>query len=82
MKYVKKPIIVDAILWEDDEKSYLSILELGAKPYITVESDGSLFVQTLEGRMKCPIGNWFIKGIKGEYYSIAPDIFDMSYDRI
>lgn len=38
------------------------------------------FIDTLEGRMNVEIGDWIIKGVKGEFYPCKPDIFEMTYD--
>jgi hypothetical protein len=44
----------------------------GSPPVLTIE--------TLEGRMKAPVGHWIIRGVHGEVYSCAPDIFAESYE--
>lgn len=82
MKYVKKPIVIDAVCWEDDEKSYLGLIELGAKPYITVCSDGTLVIKTLEGIMNCNLGSYVIKGVQGEFYPCKAEIFEQTYERV
>ena len=41
-----------------------------------------LFIRTLEGHMEANIGDYIIKGVKGEFYPCKPDIFEMSYDGI
>src|SRR5690606_17629678 len=38
------------------------------------------FIGTLEGRMRVDIGDWIIKGVKGELYPCKPDIFDATYE--
>ena len=30
--------------------------------------------------MNASIGDWIIKGIKGEFYSCKPDIFEITYE--
>ena len=77
--YVKKPIPTPMVKWNDDEASYMQLLELGAKTFISVNSDGSLDILTLEGRMRCPIGDYVAKGINGEFYSIRADIQEKTY---
>ena len=37
-------------------------------------------IQTLEGTMRCNLGDWIIKGVKGEFYPCKPDIFAATYD--
>jgi hypothetical protein len=43
--------------------------------------DWPLFIQTLEGRMRVDLGDWVIKGIKGEFYPCKPDVFEATYER-
>ena len=49
-----------------------------ANPQAIVDSNG-LSIQTLEGVMRVDMGDWVIRGIKGEHYPCKPDIFDKSY---
>jgi hypothetical protein len=44
--------------------------------------NGSLLILTLEGRMLADVGDWIIKGIKGELYPCKPDIFAATYDPV
>lgn len=37
-------------------------------------------INTLEGRMRCNLGDWIIRGVKGEFYPCKPDIFEATYD--
>lgn len=39
-------------------------------------------IQTLEGTMYADIGDYIIKGIKGEFYPCKPDIFLDSYEEV
>ena len=43
---------------------------------------GELSVKTLEGRMTISVGDWVIKGIKGEFYPWKPDIFKQTYEAV
>ena len=31
--------------------------------------------------MKADVGDWIIKGVKGEYYPCKPDVFNMTYEK-
>lgn len=44
--------------------------------------EGGLVIKTLEGEHIADINDWIIKGIKGEFYPIKPDIFDATYEAI
>jgi hypothetical protein len=37
-------------------------------------------IQTLEGEMLASLGDWIIKGVKGEFYPCKPDIFAATYE--
>jgi hypothetical protein len=39
-------------------------------------------VETLEGTMVGRPGDWLIRGIKGELYPCADDVFRQSYDAV
>ena len=46
------------------------------------ESQRCIDIQTLEGEMRANIGDWIIKGVKGEFYPCRNDIFTMTYDLV
>ena len=37
-------------------------------------------IVTLEGAMIAEVGDWIIRGVKGEFYPCKPDIFAATYD--
>ncbi len=39
-----------------------------------------LMIRTLEGNHAAFIGDWIIKGVKGEFYPCKPDIFEMTHN--
>src|SRR5438046_844247 len=41
-----------------------------------------IFINTLEGEHRATVGDWIIKGVKGEFYPCKPDIFEATYDRV
>lgn len=77
MKYVKKPIEIEAIQWSG--ANYVEISNFCDKCYI---AHGELSIQTLEGTLKAEIGDFIIKGIKGEFYPCKEDIFNLTYDLV
>lgn len=81
MKYVKKPVVVEAIQW--DGKNTNDVLAFGPGKITYTEITGShLMIFTLEGTMTAIVGDWIIKGIKGEFYPCKPDIFEASYEAV
>ena len=85
-KFRKKPIIIEAIQWNGPENHAVDILQswgcpVGPDTYWD-EPEQVLHIPTLEGMMRCVVGDWIIKGIKGEFYPCKPDIFTMTYELI
>lgn len=75
-KFVKKPVIIDAIQF--DGKNWEDIGEFVGQQGECRGKD-ILIIKTLEGDMLANIGDWIIKGIKGEYYPCKPEIFEATY---
>lgn len=40
----------------------------------------NMTIKTLEGDMVASIGDYIIKGVKGEFYPCKPDIFKQTYE--
>lgn len=80
MKYRKKPVVIDAILWNATTKAWNEIQEMGCTNIIPGEMGTKSFsIRTLEGTMRADFGDWIIKGINGEFYPCKPDIFEKTY---
>ncbi len=41
-----------------------------------------LEIETLEGVMQADVGDWIIRGVKGEFYPCKPDIFAATYESV
>ena len=41
-----------------------------------------MVVNTLEGDHQADLGDFIIKGIKGEFYPCKPDIFEATYEAL
>lgn len=83
MKYRKKPVVIDAIKWDGKNKEELSEFVDFDKYYFAPDDEGErLCIITLEGTHHANVGDWIIKGVKGEFYPIKPDIFEMTYEKV
>ena len=87
MKYRKKPVVIEAFQFDGyfidfvgEPHAPLWAFEGLDTGVLTVESQASLYVNTLEGKMLVSIGDYIIKGIKGELYPCKPDIFEATYE--
>lgn len=77
-KFRKKPIIIEAIQYTDHPAPILAWL---GSSKCQLDDDG-LVIQTLEGVHEVTLGDWIIKGIKGEFYPCKPDIFEATYEQV
>jgi hypothetical protein len=77
MKYRKKPIVIEAVCWRGFNSAEL-IAFMGVVSF----TGGKPTISTLEGELTVSIGDWIIKGVKGEYYPCKPDIFEATYELV
>lgn len=86
MKYRKKPIIIEAIQFEDNSDRIIEIHEFMGGDTIRVNYEDKdnpyLKIETLEGIMKASVGDYIIKGVNGEFYPCKPDIFEKIYEEV
>lgn len=86
MKYRKKPVIIEAIQFEDNSDRIIEIHEFMGGNTIRVNYEDKdnpyLKIETLEGIMKASVGDYIIKGVNGEFYPCKPDIFEKTYERV
>lgn len=86
MKYRKKPVIIEAIQFEDNSDRIIEIHEFMGGDTIRVNYEDTnnpyLKIETLEGIMKASVGDYIIKGVNGEFYPCKPDIFEKTYERV
>ena len=89
MKYVKRPIVVEAIQIQrnpptEEVMNYpLWFIEAIKNLKVRDAEDGSgLVVSTLEGTMLCRWGNYIIQGVNGELYPCDCEIFNKTYEPV
>lgn len=92
MKYMKRPVIIEAITFDD-------LVEYGkthggnivnGMPWsfsynghpVTHENDECYLIPTLEGTMRFTKDDMLITGINGEIYPCKIDIFVKTYERV
>lgn len=77
MKYRKKPVIINAVQWTGRNKTQIFNFTKDA----FIDDNGNLGIHTLEGDHAAGIGDYIIKGVKGEFYPCKADIFEQTYER-
>lgn len=81
-KYKTKPNEIEAVEWRGS--NIREMLDFYPE-VITEENDyGELMIKisTLEGVMMANVGDYIIKGLRGEYYPCKPDVFHKKYEEI
>lgn len=84
MKYRKKPVVIEAFRWTggpDQTEDPVWIVERIQDGSVFF-ADGRLHIKTLEGTMAADVGDYIIKGVKGELYPCKPDIFAATYEAV
>lgn len=78
-KYRKKPVVIEAIQYtKENVNECLNFCEGAA----FINCVGGVAIKTLEGGIIASIGDYIIKGIKGEFYPCKPDIFKKTYEEV
>jgi len=90
-RFTKKPVTVEAIQWTGDNLAEV-IAFTGRHPrfdewFSTWEEYAQhvardrrvVKIFTLEGTHEANVGDWIIRGVKGEHYPCKPDIFAETY---
>ena len=82
-KYRKKPVVIEAMLLTEGNLEQVEKWCGGdIKGTALHRSERVLDIQTLEGEMRANIGDWIIRGVKGEFYPCKPDIFEQTYEKV
>ena len=87
-KFRKKPVVIEAEQFtgaDSGESTQYPIVRTfcGREFAVSWTFDKRPFIkiETLEGCMRADVGDWIIKGVKGEFYPCKPDIFAATYDK-
>lgn len=94
MKYIKKPVEIEAFQYDGDLKSVdgwyvpewaVKAFEEGILFYDSLnenEPPCELFIRTLEGNHHVSLNDYIIRGVQGELYPCKPDIFEETYEAV
>lgn len=88
MKYVKKPVVIDAMQYVGQQdlselKIWVETFGVEFRTYFNADANSDILsINTLEGTMSVSVGDFIIRGVKGEFYACKPDVFEMTYDKI
>ena len=81
-KYIKKPIPIEAVQWTGGNRAeILSFCNQARFEYVD-PFEIELVIHTLEGKMTAKVGDYIIKGVRGEFYPCAREIFEETYTEV
>lgn len=86
MKYRKKPVVIEAIQFTQNNFPEIKSFTNGLAHSFGIRNSRdmavSCIVPTLEGDHIATEGDYIIKGVKGEFYPCKPDIFEKTYEMV
>lgn len=80
LKWRKKPVVVEAMQYTG--RNALDIMAWAQLDSIIEDLMGGIEIETLEGKMTASVGDYVIRGVKGEFYPCKPDIFAATYELV
>lgn len=90
--YRKKPVVIEAVQWSNNNRDMFDFLTTTVNQTIVGSGDnfyidhnkveGGLVIKTLEGEHIADLGDWIIKGVKGEFYPCKNEIFRLTYEEV
>lgn len=78
-RFRKIPVEIEAVQWDGQNLAAIEAF-VGKALDAAWSVGGYCFINTLEGRTNAVVGDWIIRGVKGEFYLCKPDIFEATYE--
>lgn len=80
-KYRTKPCEIEAIQWDGTNLDELKEFVGESLEYDIIDTVvANIRIKTLEGVMHASVGDYIIKGLRGEFYPCKPDVFVKKYE--
>lgn len=84
-KWRKKPVVIEAFQWTggpDQEEDPIWIVAAIKAGTVHFDEGGNMMIDTLEGTHRANVGDWIIRGVKGEFYPCKDEIFRLTYEAV
>ena len=87
-KFRKKPVEIYAHRIGDDgwsKQIWAGVIQQKIILHLATvnkKTTGYVEIKTLEGTMRGDVGDWIIRGVKGEFYPCKPDVFEATYEAV
>lgn len=80
MKFRKKPIVIEAVQWKGWNYCEVeSFMCFSGYHWSSVSADANLVIHAREGDHTAIVGDWIIRGVKGDFYLCKHDIFEATH---
>lgn len=83
----KKPVVIEAHQFTTNNEVGSPLMDWivnwinqGSEQTKAWHNGTQIMFKTLEGDIRADVGDWIIRGVKGEFYPCKSDIFDASYE--
>jgi hypothetical protein len=90
VRYRKRPVEIDAIHWAGDDwasvtafcgEAFWNRASVVGAPWAHEDHEGLVVWNKLEKTwIPVPVGHWIVRGVAGEIYPVAPDVFEQTYE--
>ena len=88
-RFRKRPVVIEAVRWTgENRQEILDFIgmsghwQAGRSGFRDEVGGAEVVIYTLEGNHVGRIGDWIIRGVKGEFYPCKPDIFAATYEPV
>jgi hypothetical protein len=84
-RWRKKPVVIEAVRWTGTNTAEITrwLTDAGAFDRLSLSTTtADLVIHTLEGDMRADVGDYVIRGVKGEFYPCKPGIFAETYEPV
>jgi len=85
-KYRKKPVVIEAMQFVgttmQENPTGPGTIQDWCRALVFDGAGGNPRILTLEGKMAVSPGDWIIKGVQGEFYPCASDVFALTYEAV
>ena len=81
IKARKRPVEVEAMRWDGD--NLRDLLAWGARVDLAAWPEPNtlrVWVEPEQSWVWCPVGHYVVRGVKGEFYPVAPEVFAATYE--
>lgn len=79
--YKTKPVEIKAVEWTGENKEEVYEFANGNGFFVGFVDD-IFFINTFKGVRRASVGDYIIKGVRGEFYPCKPDVFYERYEEV